>query len=181
MSRYDKLKLYLDNAKGIHVDMTFAQIEAVLGRALPPSALRHRAWWSNNPDNNVMTQAWLAAGYQSRDVDMAAGTVTFEWVGVPQSPSPTVTKQTLGVAERPQAGFVYDGSFLAAQGLSPRAQEWLDMMSDNDKERDKLVIGVIEGLASKARRKSVLDKYIKLNIGGGSDSVDLIREDRDER
>jgi hypothetical protein len=65
--------------------------------------------------------------------------------------------------------------------VCPPARAWLDMMSDNDKERDKLVIGVIEGLAAKARRKSVLDKYSKANIGGGSDSVDLIREDRDGR
>jgi hypothetical protein len=185
MSRYDKLKQFLKNAKGTDVDMSFAQIEAVLGRALPPSALKHRAWWSNNPDNNVMTQAWLAAGYQSCDVDMVAKSVTFECVGAPHAKRRSLpfsgVQQTSSVAERAQSGFVYDGSFLASGSLSPRAQDWLDKMSENDRERDRLVIDVIESLAAKARRKSIVEKYSKLGIGSGSDSVDLIRESRDER
>ena len=48
-----------------NVPMTFGEIENVIGSALPPKASNHRAWWSNNPANNVMTKAWLAAGYES--------------------------------------------------------------------------------------------------------------------
>ena len=39
---------------------------------LPPKAQHHRAWWSNNPSNNVMTRVWLSAGYESTQVDMEA-------------------------------------------------------------------------------------------------------------
>ena len=180
MARYDKLKHFLSNAKGADVDMTFAQIEGVLGRALPPSAFVHRAWWSNNPDNNVMTKAWLAAGYQTVDVDMGARTVTFECVDLPSAPTAQASSH-YEVAEGPQPAFIYDSSFLATRNLSPRAQEWFNMLNDNEDVRDRLVIDVIEGLASKAKRNSIIDKYAKLNIGSGSDSVDLIRDARDER
>ena len=180
MARYDKLKHFLQNAKGTDVEMTFAQIEGVLGRALPPSAFVHRAWWSNNSDNNVMTKAWLAAGYQSSDVNMGGRTVTFECVGLLNAVAPAVHKPA-GVAEMSQTGFDYEGLFSVSKSLSPRAQEWMDMMSNKKDERDMVVINVIESLAAKARRKSIIDKYAKLNIGSGSDSVDLIRETRDER
>jgi hypothetical protein len=73
MGRYDKLKHFLKSAKFTDVDLTFSDIEKVLGRALPPSAYKHRAWWSNNPDNNVMANAWLEAGYQTADVDTGGG------------------------------------------------------------------------------------------------------------
>ncbi|MBS0528378.1 MAG: hypothetical protein JSS22_03165 [Proteobacteria bacterium] len=57
--------------------MSFAQIERVIGFKLPPVAQRHRAWWSNSALNNVMTKAWLEAGFRSEQVDMAGGKVVF--------------------------------------------------------------------------------------------------------
>ncbi|RLP79060.1 hypothetical protein D9R14_09475 [Xanthobacter tagetidis] len=60
--------------------MTFAEIEALVGHPLPASARRHRAWWSNNPSNSVITWAWLAAGYKSEQVDMEAGRLVFRRV-----------------------------------------------------------------------------------------------------
>ncbi len=57
--------------------MSFAEIEQVLGAKLPPAAHAHRAWWSNNPSNNVMTRSWLAAGYATERVDMASERLVF--------------------------------------------------------------------------------------------------------
>ena len=57
--------------------MTFSDIERIIGAELPQSAFTHRAWWSNNPTNNVMTHAWLEAGYTTANVDMAARTLVF--------------------------------------------------------------------------------------------------------
>ena len=61
--------------------MTFEDIEAVIGATLPPSARKHRAWWSNNSTNSPMTLAWRAGGYESASVDMANGTLVFRKVG----------------------------------------------------------------------------------------------------
>jgi hypothetical protein len=77
MSKYAALKSHLRQTGLAQVRMSFHEIEQVLGFALPSSAWRHRAWWSNNASNNVMTHAWLDAGYATEDVDMAGGQVTF--------------------------------------------------------------------------------------------------------
>ena len=61
--------------------MTFEDIEAVIGATLPPSARKHRAWWSNNSTNSPMTLAWRAGGYESASVDMAHGKLVFRKVG----------------------------------------------------------------------------------------------------
>ena len=70
MSKYGSLTTYLSGKKQTSIPMTFKKIEGVLGAKLPPSAYNHRAWWSNNPTNNVMTHAWLKAGYKTASVDM---------------------------------------------------------------------------------------------------------------
>src|ERR1041385_6430082 len=77
MSKYDGLGNYLRRQGFAEIPMTFAEIERVTGVKLPPKAQHHRAWWSNNPSNNVMTQVWLGAGYESTQVDMAARKLVF--------------------------------------------------------------------------------------------------------
>ncbi|WP_156029605.1 hypothetical protein [Ancylobacter sp. FA202] len=57
--------------------MSFEDIERIVGARLPQSAFNHRAWWSNNPTNSVMTKAWLAAGFRSEEVDMTARKLVF--------------------------------------------------------------------------------------------------------
>jgi hypothetical protein len=59
------------------VPMTFDEIEKLIGQPLPPAAFKYRPWWSNNPTNNVMTTAWLDAGYKTERVDMSARRLTF--------------------------------------------------------------------------------------------------------
>ena len=60
--------------------MTFREIEKMTGAKLPPKAQHHRAWWSNNPSNNVMTKVWLEAGFESAQVDMEARKLVFRRV-----------------------------------------------------------------------------------------------------
>ena len=77
MGRYEPLKSYLERQHADLIRMSFADIERIIGRKLPESASTHRAWWSNNAANNVMTRAWLAAGYQSEQVDLPGGKLVF--------------------------------------------------------------------------------------------------------
>lgn len=83
MSRYAALTSHLLHATGERIPMTFEEIEAVVGRTLPQSALKHRAWWSNNPSNSVITQAWLDAGFRSEQVDMEGHRLVFRRVAAP--------------------------------------------------------------------------------------------------
>jgi hypothetical protein len=80
MGKYDKLGAYLRAQAADEVPMRFAEIERVIGAELPPRAKFHRAWWSNNPSNNVMTKVWRDAGFKTERVDAAAGTVVFRRV-----------------------------------------------------------------------------------------------------
>lgn len=55
----------------------FAELERLIGRALPASAYKYPAWWSNNPANNAMTKIWLRAGWRTEQVDVPGRTVVF--------------------------------------------------------------------------------------------------------
>ena len=78
MSKYAPLAEHLRGSSQTTVTMTFDEIEDVLGTKLPPSAFKHRAWWSNNPTNSVITSAWLEAGYKTANVDMQDRTLKFQ-------------------------------------------------------------------------------------------------------
>jgi len=80
MSKYDNLGEYLGRQGHQEIPMTFGDIEEVTKVKLPPKAQHHRAWWSNNPSNNVMTKVWLAAGYETSQVDMAGRKLVFRRV-----------------------------------------------------------------------------------------------------
>ena len=76
MSKYAPLAAFLARNQGSEIPMTFAEIERVIGHALPASK-RYPAWWSNNPSNNVMTRVWLSAGFQTERVDVAGQRLVF--------------------------------------------------------------------------------------------------------
>ena len=78
MSKYEPLTHFLESSKQARVELTFRDIEKIIDADLPPSTYKHRALWSNNPQNHVMTQAWLSAGYESEEVDMQAQRVVFK-------------------------------------------------------------------------------------------------------
>jgi hypothetical protein len=63
--------------------MTFSEIEQLLGFPLPEKSKRIRAWWSNNPDNSVLTKVWLEAGFRSEQVDMKGQKLVFRRIAPP--------------------------------------------------------------------------------------------------
>ena len=76
-SKYEPLEGYLRQSGRHELPMSFAEIEQVIGVKLPPSARKHRPWWSNNYTNSVITHAWLNAGYKTARVDMDAEQLVF--------------------------------------------------------------------------------------------------------
>ena len=78
VSKYAPLESHLRDSGRARVPMTFREIERVIGAPLPKSAFRHRALWSNNPANWVMTRAWLTAGYATEQVDMQNRKLVFQ-------------------------------------------------------------------------------------------------------
>ncbi len=99
MSKYAPLGAFLASTGRDEVRMSFRDIEDLIGFSLPPSAHKHRAWWSNNASNNVMAHAWKDAGYRSARVDMAGETLVFERCASPRPNAPV----TASLNEEPAA------------------------------------------------------------------------------
>lgn len=91
VSKYDPLLNGLMKESVDRVPMEFADIEAILGFKLPASSRIHRAWWSNNPDNNVMTKAWLSAGFETESVDLGAERLVFRRINGTQRDAVSMT------------------------------------------------------------------------------------------
>ncbi len=87
MSKYDRLGGFLRNQNHESVPLSFAEIEQITQTKLPPSAHKHRPWWSNNPTNSVLTRVWLDAGFESEQVDMAGQKLVFRRVTKPAEES----------------------------------------------------------------------------------------------
>jgi len=89
MSKYNALGDYLKKQSVDRVPMTFVEIEKVIGAKLPRSAREHRPWWGNNAANHVNAKAWLDAGFESAQVDMAGRKIVFHRVHPPKPPNPS--------------------------------------------------------------------------------------------
>jgi hypothetical protein len=100
MSKYEPLNAFLKAQTRDEIPMTFSQIEEIVGSKLPPSK-RNRAWWSNNPDNSVMTKAWLAAGYKTVAVDIPGEKLVFHRVRGPQAQESAVAHEGLRESTAP--------------------------------------------------------------------------------
>lgn len=118
--------------------MSFAEIERVIGAKLPPSANSHRAWWSNNPQNNVMTNAWLQAGFESEQVDLHGRKLSFRRVSSVASagsPKPSAGRDASGASQSKLALFGWlKGTVVVASNVDltdPADPEWATRL-DND-------------------------------------------------
>jgi DNA-binding transcriptional regulator YiaG len=76
-SKYFPLFELLQKSTEDRLEMTFQEIEAILGRPLPKSARRSNAFWSNRSKGALQAKAWMSAGYHVQGVDLDSGIVTF--------------------------------------------------------------------------------------------------------
>jgi hypothetical protein len=95
MGKYEPLGKFLRQQGSELVVLKFEDIERIVGSKLPESSRQYRAWWSNNPNNNVMTKVWLDAGFQTERVDIEGRRLVFRKMspskqseGAPLTPSP---------------------------------------------------------------------------------------------
>lgn len=67
MAKYDPLEAYLCRQKSEELELAFADLERIIGTALPASASRPQ-WWANerNPVTaHVQRHSWGRAGYDA--------------------------------------------------------------------------------------------------------------------
>jgi hypothetical protein len=127
MGKYEPLTEFLKKQSTSEVRMSFAQVERIIGGKLPASAQHHRAWWSNNPNNSVMTKAWLEAGFRSEQVDMEGRTLTFRRAGPRAAGKAALISDVSGSGKRhPLLGWM-KGTITIAPGTDltqPAMPEW---------------------------------------------------------
>jgi hypothetical protein len=75
-SSYAPIGKHLKDAKGSETNLSFGDIESILGRKLPTSAYRHRAWWANT-DTHSQALTWLSAGWRVDTADLDKQEVHF--------------------------------------------------------------------------------------------------------
>jgi len=78
-SRYAALALWLQSRpRGEdRVQLSFEQLEGLIGSKLPPSAHQHRSWWANDSVGHVQSQQWLDADWRVSYLNMTEQHVTF--------------------------------------------------------------------------------------------------------
>jgi hypothetical protein len=78
MKKYSALSHYLSKIEAESIELTFAKIEEIIGGPLPPSAMRHPAWWANEKDgSHSWAHLWRAAGWLKEKVDFKLLRVVF--------------------------------------------------------------------------------------------------------
>jgi hypothetical protein len=79
MRKYKPLQAHLERRRGRPEMLTFEDIECIIGKELPKSALVHRSFWANdNQDHHSHARAWMGAGYRVAYVDRDQKVVRFE-------------------------------------------------------------------------------------------------------
>jgi hypothetical protein len=131
VGKYEPLGDFLRSQRTQEVPLTFSEIEKITGAKLPPKAQHHRAWWSNNASNNVMTKVWLEAGYESAQVDMSARKLVFRRVAKAGEASGGLAKPyATGDGRHPIRGALRDITFVppGVDLTEPADPEWADLL-----------------------------------------------------
>jgi hypothetical protein len=172
VSKYQPLSEHLKRARGDRHALSFAEIEAIVGDRLPASAHKHRAWWSNNPNNSAMTKAWLAAGWYSSDVDMEGRKLVFR----------REVQAAPGFREMPSEGPL--GESIGVR-IPHAAAEVLRMKASLQGQTVEQLASDILVSAARLTMKEKLTIADRVRSGSprleGLNIPDMIREDRDSR
>jgi hypothetical protein len=175
MTKYRPLIDFLRSHRGEKLSVSFEELERVLGTKLPASAFKYPAWWSNNPSNNVMTKAWLDAGWVTSDVDLSGRRLVFRRRAPKERRMPA------------SASSPYSASTgeVTLTGLNDETMRWLDARAkETGASLAEAAAALVERHAkpSVEERLAILDRIrSKHPMIVDFDVVAAIREDRETR
>ena|SRR5436190_1787572 len=141
MSKYGPLEEFLGKQTLDRIPMRFIEIERLIGEKLPPSAYQHRPWWANEARGHSHAKAWLAAHYETAEVDMDAKKLVFARRSTPQAQTGRahVANQKSTKAHHPIIGAL-KGMITIEPGYDltePAMPEWGDMIEKQDRPEER--------------------------------------------
>lgn len=74
--KFSALEKYFKYQNEDRIDLTFKEIENILGFKLSPSAYKHRAYWSSSK-THTLTKTWLNSGYKMNKINLQTQEVQF--------------------------------------------------------------------------------------------------------
>ena len=92
--KYGLLFAALKLTEGPRRELTFRQVEEIIGASLPRSARQYRGWWANEQERpagrHTQARSWMLAEWRVESVDLAGEEVVFirpvlRWTG-PSTP-----------------------------------------------------------------------------------------------
>lgn len=167
MTVYAPLQSYLSNRPDASIVMTYQEIEALLGRKLPPTAYgdHKRQWWANT-ETHSQALAWLRADRKAR-LDVSRERVTFVRGSGGVVGAPSATSQELHA--------------IRLEGLKPVARRMLeDVAEEKGITLGEAAVTLLNHSALR-RRANTLDWFAANTNTSSVSSIDLIRADRDGR
>ena len=182
MGYYEPLTRFLEGRSADEIVLTFRELESIIGRALPPSARKHQAWWANTTSHSH-AEAWLRLNWKTSKVDLSAERVAFANHEGGRSAKPAREP------ERPGHGLLdRDGAFVAVNIdlFSVAARRLLsDYAAETNGDLSAALARAVHE-AAKARRARIIDDIVakapRRLIGAENvDSLTLLHEGRDER
>lgn len=185
MPKYTPLQRDMQARPRVDTELTFENIEKILGFKLPRSAHVHTAWWSNERGTHVQARAWMDAGWQVWHADLAKKKVYFRPSAAELSPlPPSVTPHTSPYGGVKDTGPAFKGDdvvIIQRSALRGGAMRLLEDFSEaHGGSLADAIAGILNGLVIE-RRRQLLERFPMTGTPSGVDSADLIREDRDAR
>jgi hypothetical protein len=186
MSKYEALTAHLQSARTSEVPMTFAEIESVVGFRLPASARSYPAWWSNHHGTNPAVESWRAAGFRTARVSLGGERLVFiretRRSATLPSASGALAATTVNAPTSPRGvEEASDVILLHRSDLAPAAIRLLDDLVEAGGSKPGEAAAALINAAAIDRRRKLLEEFAALSPKVEGSSVDLIREDRDER
>jgi hypothetical protein len=171
MPQYEPLQRYLQRQERDEISLSYADIENILGRKLPPSVEGPywRQWWANT-ETHSQGQAWLRAGWR---------------VSRPQKGR--IEFKRLEARSGSGAGAETDGSgsrqpiLLRQEDLTGSALRLLrDYAEEAGEPLERAAAGLLNRAAAE-RRRHLLDWFAAHTKPSVVTGAELVREDRDGR
>ena len=162
MSVYTPLQSFLSARNESSVVMTYEEIEALIGRKLPPTAYgdHRRQWWANT-ESHSQALAWLRANRKTK-LDTALDRVTFVVAQDAEQSAPANAEHWLDRLEPSARRLIEDVAEELNLSLGAAAAELLNRVALH-------------------RRQTTLEWFAANTPHSSTSAVDLIRADRDAR